>query len=180
MNYYIQLFWRLFVRKETPANVPASQALLMLLIMLTFILSVIAALTSMDAILKNLAGNLVDLIVLALFTHFLLDFYKRRTRFLQVFIALVGIKVVFQMFTVPGVMYIATVENLREPNTLLAFISILMLVLLVVTLRAIAHVYVLALDINNIKAIMFSLLYYIINLFVTLQLFAGNQADTIS
>lgn len=179
MNFYTQLFWRLFIRKETPANVPASQGLLVLLCVVSMLISIVVAINNIDALFKSIAGNIIDLIILALFAHIVLDLYKRRARFLQVFVALLGIRIVFQIFTLPGVLYISTVDNIREPNALLALISLFMLVLLITTLRAIAHTLTMALEITHFKAVMYSVGYYMINLFITVQLFAGAQAEAV-
>lgn len=170
MNYYIQLFWRIFIRKETPANIPMSTSLMWLLLAATFVVSLLASATAPQMIGKNLGGNLLDIVILALFTHFLLEFFKKKPRFLQTFIALLGIKLMFQLLTLPGILYVSTIENLREPDAIVAFASIFMLVLLVVTLRAIAQVFVFTLEVSHGKAVMFSIMYYFLNLFITLQL----------
>ena len=179
MNYFIQLFWRIFIRKETPANIPSSTGLLIILLALTFVISTLASINAIDSLGKNILGNLVDLIIMALFSHFLLEFYKHRARFLQTFMAMLGIKLFFQLLTLPGVLYVARVADIREPDSMVIFASIFMLVMLIVTLRAIAQVFVFALEISSGKALLYSFIYYIVNLLVTLQLFAPTQPSTV-
>ncbi len=192
MNFYIQLFWRIFLRKETPANVPASQALFLSLAVLSFLIGCGHLLFVSGQILPSFLVIFLDIAVLILFVHFLLKMFNFEARFTQTISALLGMNLLVMIIMIPAKTYLAKTvpaymelmqnQQKPEPDMLLFVSAIFVLVMFVKTFKAMAQIFVFSLEVPIGRAYVFCGIYFISSLIVNdslLSVFAKSATTTV-
>lgn len=134
MRAYLNVFFELMMLHGTPQDIPQSRFLFWLTFFLMFMLALVQGAFTFEPA-KNFAFNLFDAMLLLLFVHFLLKFYRELPRFWQTMTALFGISVIFRLLEL--LPYIFIQANPRNWNNPVFILSIL----LVLGLQ-IAHIFV--------------------------------------
>lgn len=188
MTYYIQLFWRIFSRQESPENIPAEKSLFYFVIGILFTLNLITLLLVSQQILAGLVVSIVDIVVLALFLHLLLRTKDFEARFAQTFIAVMAVNIVFFVITLPARIYtvnnmqayIEAMQNQMQPNnTALLFLSgVFVFVFFIKTFLAMIRIFSLALEVSNLQAFAYCAIYFFISLIVNNSVLSIFISDT--
>ena len=98
-------------------------------------------------------GVVIDLVILLVYTWLVLSMLKQQARYIQTVIALVGVAVLFQVFSSPVIMQQTITE---EGIELTAAATLYMLALLSWNLLVVAHIYKCALESSMANAILLS------------------------
>lgn len=153
-----------------PQDLPASVSLLSRLLMLYLVTGMMVLLPGSEDLFTAVALMLMDLILLVGFLSFCLYTRNTSARFLQTFIACLGVGVVFQIIALPLVVVLNTAAESNQANNAIGGLFYLLLVGWQVTVMA--HILRHAMNMMLSLTLMLSFSYMLLIIFLSNQLVA--------
>jgi len=148
--------------KAAPQDLPCSQRLLVQILFLYLLSDLLAVGSAVESGLA-MAMILLNIAIILIFTYFVLLLLRLKLRYVQTVSAIVGTGIIFNLFSWPLLLQLS-VEN--TPESAIAIVSLLVLLLMSWDVLVTAHIYRNALGSGMVHALLlsFSLLFVSITL----------------
>lgn len=159
-----------------PQDLPASASLLSRLLMLYLVTGMMVLLPGSEDLFTAVALMLMDLILLVGFLKFCLYTRNTSARFLQTFIACLGVGIVFQIIALPLVVVLNAAVESNQANNAVGGLFYLLLVSWQVTVMA--HILRHAMNMVLSLTLMLSFSYMLLIIFLSNQVVALLSSGT--
>jgi len=171
-----QVFLRIMALMAGPQDLPYSTTLLIRVLVLYLFTGLMVLMPGSSDLFTAMALMLIDLALLVAFIKFCLYTRNTQARFLQTFLACLGVGVVFQLLALPLVMVLNSAAESSQANNAVGGLFYLLLVSWQVTVMA--HILRHAMNMMLSLTLMLSFSYFLLIIFISNQvvtLLSANQ-----
>lgn len=158
MTALLRLFFDILCMRRGPQDVPAAAALAALCTGAYALLGLLSVALN-SPLRQALAQTVLDLVLLAGFTHVLLNAHRRGARFLQTFTALTGTGALFALIAAP-VLFAFPDDPAQATPALVVF---LYFTLVIWSIAVMGHIYAQALSASRARGLAWSIAYFVLS-----------------